>query len=259
MGLDSMWFIVMIAVLAFILFTNFKMIKRYKNNKKYISCYQDIFHEAEGAYANLKEYMETEKNPCFVEKARIIRLYHELNNKYDYSESIEKLDIKKIFTRKGVVNNEEISINSDSFIFIILDMAKAYKTGEYKVIDELLNKFDAKDYDYRLEYQELKALDDALNKRGDKGNTFFKSLLNGEYTNYVYDKNMIGLFKRIAAALLDYNVEEFDEFFKQDLSKFAETLIGKSIMSDIGIYDKYKVLENKTEENKEEVKEENKE
>ncbi len=96
-----------------------------------------------------------------------------------------------------------------------------------------------KEMDNRLEYALTEALHKSFKQTDDKGVTFYKDVMEGNTFKLVHDKQLIGIYKRIIACMLDINGEEFDDFYKDDLKEFARTLIGSSFMKNAGVYDKY--------------------
>ena len=95
----------------------------------------------------------------------------------------------------------------------------------------------------RVEFQLAKAICNALREKEDAGVGFLTSLLEGSYTQYAYEKNMIGLYKRFSASTLAYSGEPMEEYYKNDLHSFAATLIGKNYLKELDILDKYPPLE----------------
>ena len=83
------------------------------------------------------------------------------------------------------------------------------------------------------------------------GIKFLKTLLSGEYQEYKYDKNLIGIYKKIAASLLAYMAEPLDEGDDDLIKEFTETLIGSRFTKDLEIYDRFHVEEVKEESSEE--------
>ena len=256
--MDKLLFVIMIGMFIFILVKNLSLLKRYKQNKEYVESYQDILHNKENCYERICAFIEKEKTNEYKNKANIIKLFCELNNDLDYRKTIEDLDIKAIYYSKGKIDKNSLKFNSDSFIFIMLVLAKAYEKGKNDVIETIVNKVcELTELENRLEHKEIIELANALNKVEDKGSAFMHSLLDGTYTEYAYDKNMIGIYKRIASSTLAFNLEQFDDYFKNDLHNFAKSMIGENFLKSLGIYELYQpieeevVEEDKQEENKE--------
>lgn len=239
--MDKIFFVFLVGILIYIGIKNFNLIKRYKRNKQYIESYKKVLHSEENCYDDLINYIEKEDSEEFKNKARIIKLLYEIDNEIDTTQTIESIDYINLFCNKGVIDHSKTNLNSDCFLFIVLVITKAYSKNKYDVIEKITNKFkQIENIDGRLEYQLIISLEDALIGSKVAGCEFMKNMLEGEYTQYKYEKNMIGLYKRTAAAVLSYNNEEFDEYFKNELHIFADTIIGENLLKSLNVYEKYK-------------------
>ena len=253
-------YIAITVMLASTLVKNFTLFRRYRHNKEYIECYKDLLYEKEDTYNRINNYIDAESSNEFKNKGRLLKLYCELTESKDYAGTLSELSIKDIFTDKnGVLKKDLVSFNSDSFIFVMLVLSKAYSTKNNELIETLTNKvLEISGLDDRLEIKEIVAINKAFLNKEDKGFALFNGFLDGSYTDYAYDKNMIALYKRIAISTLAFLNEPFDEFFIEDLKDFTKSLIGKAYTKNLNIYDKY-FVEEKAEELEEEAEEENKE
>lgn len=252
--MDKLLFAVMAAIIIYVTVKNFSLFRRYKHNKEYIECYQDVLHNKDNCYERIQKYIESEKEDEYRNKARVIQLYYELSNDIDNPELLNSIDLRSVFYSKGKYEKNLVNLNSDVFIFIMLVMAKAYDKGRNDIIDAFVEKVNSiSELSFRLEYQEIIAFANALEKKEDCGNAFMHSLLDGNYTDYVYEKNLIGLYKRVASSTLAFNNEEFEGFFKSDLHSFSKSLIGESLLKSLKLYEAYKPVDEQVEveENKE--------
>lgn len=256
--MDSLMFVVLIGIFIFVCFKNVSLFKRYGKNKKYIDLYKKVLYSEDNCHDLVVKYLENEKSEEFKNKVRIIQIYNELENDVDATNSLNELNFKPIFFKKDKYDNELVKLNSDAFIFIILDIAKAYEKSKLDIADTIINKLkEYPDLESRVEYQTVLAIYKAIKSEDDSGIAFMKCLHDGSYTEYIYDKNMIGLYKRCASAGLAFTNIEFDEFFKNDLYAFAKTFIGERLLKSLGLYETYKPIEEvpqteeiQTEENK---------
>lgn len=241
--MDKLLFVAMIGLLAFISYKNFALIIRYKHNKEYIESYRSVLNDSENAHNIITNYIENEKSLEYKNRAKIIKLYCELNKGLEYIETLNSIDLKPIYFKSNKYDNKLVNLNSDSFVFIIMSIAKAFEHGKNDVIDILSKKLQAiPELENRLEYQETKAFSNCL--IGSGGIDFMKGMLEGSYIDYMYEKRLIGLYKRIATSTLAYKKQQLDDYYKNDLHKFSSTKIGESILKSLGIYNSYLPLEN---------------
>lgn len=233
------------AIVIYMLFKNGKAIFDLRQNKKYIECFNSIKEKGQDAYPEVITFIENEKNEELIQKATFLKLFLELEaDKEEYKNSLEKIDYKVLFYTKDKIDNQKSMFNSDAYIWTIICMARANKKSKQDVIDSLYEKLDSlQDLKQYLEANLTIASYKALKNEDDKGIDFFNALLNGEYTQYKYEKHFIASYKRIAAATLAYLNKDMDEYFKDDIKVFAETFVGRTYLSDLGIYDDYKVVE----------------
>ena len=131
-------------------------------------------------------------------------------------------------------------MSSDIFVWIYLVLARARKLSKFDVLNGVYDKFIELDQmNNRVEYQLTKAIYNALCEKEAAGVEFLSSLLDGGFASYEYEKSLIGLFKRFAAATLAYSGEPMEDYYKEDLHGFAATQIGKAYMNDLEIFEKY--------------------
>ena len=246
--MDYMLFGFMVLLLLYTVYRNVTLLKRYKQNKEYIECYKAILRGDENAYERISGFIDSQKDQEFASKARLLKLYVELDKKMPYQETLNAINFKDVFYKKDKLDKSKYALNVDLFVWIYIVMAKARQMSGFDVLNELYEKVRSlKEMDDCVEYCATEAVYNALCEKEDGGVKFFTDLLDGNYTNLRYDKNLIGLFKRFAAATLAYGGEPMEEYYKKDLHSFAETLIGKTYLETLGIYDKYLPLTENTE------------
>ena len=238
--MDYMLFAFMAVLLLYTVYRNFTLLKRYKQNKEYIECYKAILRADENAYERINAFIDSQKEQDFAGKGRLLKLYVELDKKLPYQETLNAIDLKDVFYKKDHPDKYRYSLNCELFIWIYIIMAKARQMSGFDVLNELNDKVKAlEEMNDCLEYREAEAIYNALCEKEDGGVKFFTDLLEGNYTELRYEKNLIGTFKRFAAATLAYGGEPMEDYYKQDLHNFAETMIGKTYLENLGIYDKY--------------------
>lgn len=238
--MEKSFFIFILLMLGYISYKNITILSRYKYNKKYIDAYQAVLKDNENAYEEIKNFVNSSKNLEYKSKGNILKLYHELDKDLDYTSTLNSIDYKQLFYKKDKYSPSQLKLNNDSVIFTIMVMAKAHHKKNKDVIKTLADKFnELSGLENSVEYLEIDAVADSFLKRDDSGVSFFNMMLDGGYAGLRYEKNLIGLYKRIASSMLAYNKASMDEYFVLDLSKFCETLIGKNLLKDLGLYKKY--------------------
>ncbi|MBP5279076.1 MAG: hypothetical protein J6Z03_01210 [Erysipelotrichaceae bacterium] len=257
--MDIVFFVALLCLIAYVGYRNFELLRRYRHNKQYIDCYRAMLNNDEDAYEKVNTFIENENSLEYRNKGLILRLFIELGRSLDYRQTLEELDLKEIFYKKGKYSKQLVTLNSDIFIWYYLDMARARRFSRFDVLDKLNDKlFGLNELEVRVEFQLAKAICNALREKEDAGVEFLNGLLEGSYTQYAYEKNLIGLYKRFSASTLAYSGEPMEEYYKNDLHAFAETLIGRNYMSELEIYEKYPPLK-KEEETSQDVLETNEE
>lgn len=229
----------MIILLAYIIYRNYQMIKVFKKNKKYIDCYQSLLRYEDDAPAKIDAFLAEQKDEEYISKAKVLKLYQQIRNDESYLDTLNELDLRAIFFQKGKVSKQKVSLNADVFVWLYLILAIARKKSKFDVMDVMKEKIEALSLDNRLEVKETRAILDALYETGDGGAAFLNDILEGNYIEYEYDKSLISLFKRFAAATLAYASEPIEEYYQGELRDFAGTLIGENYMNNLDIIEKY--------------------
>ncbi len=237
-------FLVILIVLTISMFSkNFKKAGQYRKDKTYIDIYTKILKNEEGAYDELVSYLGTETDACLKAKSNLIKTYVDLDKAPENVDSdIDEIDfMHDIFFDGENFVKEKIILNSEVFIWLILILSKARANtmiGAMNHINDKVSAYDEEMKDY-VEYQVYKSAYLSLLEKNLDGIKFLKNLLSGEYHEYKYDKNLIGIYKKIAASLLAYMAEPLDEGDDDLIKEFTETLIGSRFTKDLEIYDRF--------------------
>ena len=240
----QMIFLVVLIVLTVVMsINNFKKVGQYRKDKTYIDIYTKILKNEDNAYDELVSYIDGESDACLKAKSNLIKIYEDLDKNSDLvlSEIEESNFMHDIFFEKDAFSKDRVLLNSEVFIWLVLILSKARKQSMVDVMNKLNEKVSAYENELSdfVEYQVYKSTYMALLEKGNDGINFLKTLLSGEYANYKYDKNLIGIFKKIAASLLAYVGQPLDEGDESLISDFTTTLIGHRFATDLEIYDKY--------------------
>ena len=260
-------------ILIFVLLKNRDLSKRVKYNKAYVALFNEIVKEEnDHALKDVNNYIASTDSIEFQNKGRIFKLFIELDQEIEYEQTLEQLDFKPLFYDGDKLKTDKIFYNSDSFVWVIATMARARKHHKQDVLDAVMAKLEVFDdiLKHFVEYNVAKSAYKMFTEKDDRGVEFLKDLIEGNYAKLQYDKHLIGIYKKIAIALLAYGHEELDDGEKDDLRMLASSLVGAIITKDLDLYDEYGPVvteeanaeviecEETLEENTEEVKEENK-
>ncbi|MDO4499802.1 MAG: hypothetical protein Q4B60_00865 [Erysipelotrichaceae bacterium] len=246
---------ILIILVVIMLFNNMKRAKTVRRDQEYVNIYSKLLRNEEGAAEELDKYIENETDNQIKNKALIVKIYQDLTDGIGVDETLKSLDIRTVYGVNGKITKESVLANSESFIWALMVIAKTknlenmevLKTfyGKYKELEEELKSF--------VEYQVIKSAYECITG-DDTGKEFLTKLLNAEYAEYFYDKNLVGMYKDIAASILVMTGEEMDEFGNENLKVFATKQVGSRIMTNLGVIDKFLTVEEETveEEEKEE-------
>ena len=239
--MNTILLLVLIVLTILMSMNNIKRLKQYRKDKTYIDIYTKILRDTDGAYDELVNYIGSENDACLKTKSELIKLYEDIKDDKDLSEFDEIDFVKDIFYDGEVFSKDRVTLNSEVFIWFILILSRARNLSMMDVMDNLYNKVSKYEENLNtyIEYQVFKASYNVLLEKNEDGVSFLKKLLNGEYTEYTYDKNLIGIYKKIAACLLCYAGEIVEESDEDLIKDFTTTLIGNRFTKDLGIYEKY--------------------
>lgn len=253
--MDLIFLVILIALTISMFSKNFKKAGQYRKDKTYIDIYTKILKNEEGAYDELVSYLGSETDTCLKAKSNLIKTYVDLDKHSENVDSdIDEIDfMHDIFFDGENFSKEKIILNSEVFIWLILILSKARANTMIDVMNHINNKVSAYDEEMKdyVEYQVYKSAYLSLLEKNFDGIKFLKTLLSGEYQEYKYDKNLIGIYKKIAASLLAYMAEPLDEGDDDLIKEFTETLIGSRFTKDLEIYDRFHVEEVKEESSEE--------
>lgn len=253
--MDLIFLVILIALTISMFSKNFKKAGQYRKDKTYIDIYTKILKNEEGAYDELVSYLGSETDTCLKAKSNLIKTYVDLDKHPENVDSdIDEIDfMHDIFFDGENFSKEKIILNSEVFIWLILILSKARANTMIDVMNHINNKVSAYDEEMKdyVEYQVYKSAYLSLLEKNFDGIKFLKTLLSGEYQEYKYDKNLIGIYKKIAASLLAYMAEPLDEGDDDLIKEFTETLIGSRFTKDLEIYDRFHVEEVKEESSEE--------
>lgn len=178
-------------------------------------------------------------------KFQILKVWGKVYHK-DYTDFTEDMDAIDLST---LIENTKMN-NDDSFFYYFLAIPNGLQAdGEFEKIEYLFSKTEEKKdlYVHRLDYALGLACNKNYRKQEDEGREFFENLMNGDYGEYTYSRQLIGLYKQIAGSMLvpfyenDYALDSSEENATklkemQDVeASFQQVHIGEIWLRNIGL------------------------
>ena len=151
--------IVMLVLVMLMTYRNMKVMSRYRHNKDYITCYQEMLENNPDAYEHLLNYMNNESSEEYKNKARVFKIYYELDDD-SYQNELSNLSFHDWYYTNEKMDKDKTSFNSDSIIWLILLMAKANQTNHLDVIQAINEKMN-NEKDAIGNYVEYKLIENA--------------------------------------------------------------------------------------------------
>lgn len=196
-----------------------------------------ILDDKEAFFIKADEEIAAAESDELKTKFQIIKLWGKAHHKeYDgFIDLLNEIDPIELLTNTKVHND-------DSLFYLFLAtpnilFADGRKEEEDAVREKLKEKEDI--YKDRLDYNMYLACDDYYNNRNDKGYPFFVSLMEGDYAEYVYAKQLIGLYKQMASVFLmnyykDKDIDKYNEM-TEVAESFYEMRIGKQFIENMDV------------------------
>ena len=232
--------LLIVGLMAFMVIRSINIIKLGKKNKAIVEAIQRVDDEAD-----FNEYINTIRETASDEikiKLDIVSIWGRAIHKHteDFEEKVNSLDLKSII--KETKNGLSIEGNEDSFFYLALAIPNILYgnecTEERKIIENKLLEVD-EDIKDQLIIEIGKNCQKYYNKEGDKGQRFFERILEGDYAEYIYSKQLIGLYKEICNAMLykiyDENNDSRKEELLDNLKLFASRGVGTRWLKALGL------------------------
>lgn len=230
----------LLIIIITIIFTvkNISLFKQLSVSKDYKDAYHAVVSRDENAVEKLYAYLDKEKDDYLKNKGRILLIYLLLHKDQDASSILNDLDVNKVFMPKDKYNKNHITLNADMFIWLAVMLPCLNKAGQMDALYEKFNKLD----EYLLNHVEYKTFKASyfFMKKDEENSKFLTELVNGEYSGMFYDKQLIGVIKRIALSYIASPSKEKNIEYKDELALFAKSYIGGNMLTDLDIYEVYK-------------------
>lgn len=228
------FFTLLLFILAiYMTYRNIKLLKRMRKLKQYTPISNKIFENEAEAVKELELFFDQVDDLEFKQKTNILLLNSKAHLRQDFSKHLDYLDLNIFFYDKNKLNKKKPVMNSDSFFWLLVAIINL--RSDHMTLDTLKEKIIKTEAMKNYLYYELAIQMIEAFKEPNKDNlTFFKEFLQGSYAQYMYDKHLIVLFKRLVASVLKY----FNQLSKDDevdLKFFKTTKVGKYIYDELKI------------------------
>ncbi len=240
--------IIPLVIMAYMIIKIIALSKRNTLNRKMLNVLDTFSNDPDGKefYEKCDEYLNTETNVEYLNKVRVLRLwadaYH--GNDEDFAKDLELIDLNALIVGDGKgKNGNQIELNEDSFFYLYLAIPnRLYFRGDKKDAEQHYAKLESihEQMDVRL----VKNVGDACRKYydhvDDLGKAFFQKVIDGDYGEYKYSKELIGIYKNIVSSMLarialdDGNNEEFENH-TSELKSFANSNLGRRFLKELAI------------------------
>ena len=233
-------YFIFVLFMIYMIFRTWLQVRRNGETNK-IMRIMDHFQDEEQFFTLADEIISTNPKPEFQNKARVLRIFGDANYRRheDFMKDLGELDIRALYVKNNQVNLE---YNEDSFFYLFAAIAnKLYSIGDTEMIAPLYEKLDQHtDLDRLLISKIGHEAKKFYLKEDDYGKKFFEDMLEGEYAGYVYNKQLIGIYKSIVTSLLArMALDEGDEAkykeYEPELQAFTASGLGKRWLRELNI------------------------
>lgn len=228
--------------IIYMLYNIFMLSKRNNKNRRLIALF-DYFDNEDVFFKTCDEFINGINDEEFKVKGYILKLWGAcFYQHYDMIDDIlHNIDINKFVYKKGKIDGLEI--NEDSIFYLCIACNNIlYANGNMEQLNKLHDfvKLYADALKDQLPYAIGEQAYRYYNDIDDKGKTFFVKVLNGEYSEYRYSKQLILLFKNIctthlARIYLDEDDKEGYQSLLNDLQEFNKSKLGKRYIQELKI------------------------
>ena len=223
--------IILYGLLIFMIFRTISLSKRSKKSKQLIEALQ-YADDANQFFPKIDEAIASQEDIEYQTKAKILKLwgmaYH--NQVEDFKPLLDEISLDALFKQERGITS--IQMNEDSFFYLLLAIPNLLQAKDNMELIDVINE-KVQPYQDVLQNQIVYALSQECNKfykhEDDCGETFYNKLLDGDYGEYSYSKNMIGLYKAIASANLAKLYEETNPEKYQEQMDMVETFNQMSV------------------------------
>lgn len=238
MAMTIILYAILIVLIIRVFFTQKSLKKRRQLIEVVKSIHEDDFFDKLDSFEK-----QMQDDPEILNKGRIIGLWGMAYRKEtdDFEKTLNDLDLNVLIKEKN--GKYSIDDNEDSFFYIMLTVPELLYFDDQNDLRLKVNQKIEEQRD-KLQGQLIYAVYQNVNKyydhEDDRGLAFYQKVLNGDYADYSYNKQFIGLYKDVVnaqayAILREEGKENTLEDAQNMLDQFEETTIGMRWLKDLGI------------------------
>lgn len=232
----DIFLILLYVVMVYMIFRMLAMRKVNKKMSKLIDLVK-VLEDREAFMTKADENIEAAATDEERTKFQILKLWGLCYHKEyeNYERLLDKINPSVLIASK--------SNNDDSFFYLLLAVPNILQADErWDELKKLEEKTEnnREEFEKRLDYQISVHCLKYYRNEDDKGFAFFESVMEGNYGEYFYNRQLIGLYKETVATMLikEYenkgDMEHYDEM-KSICEQYQQTRIGDMWLKNMGI------------------------
>lgn len=234
--------IICIGLIGYMSYNIFMLSKRNKKNRRLITLFDTIDNE-EVFFKMCDEFIDGVNDEEFVTKGLIFKLWGLARYQHfdKFIETLDKVNLSTMIYHKQRLDGAEL--NEDSFYYICIGIPHLLYINKrldlLKLVEDKIASVSC-NIDNRL----VKVIGDNNYKyyyhKDDLGRGFYEAVLEGDYSQYKYSKQLIGMFKSIVSCMLgriylDNDEKDKYENVKPDIINFNKSKLGKNLISELNL------------------------
>lgn len=236
--------LVMLGLIVFFSVSFVFLIKRNRKNKKIVDCITS-FDDEKLFFEKLESYLKITNDPEFYMKGIVLNLWGAVfyNHDDEILPLLDKVNCFPLVDNKGPFKRDTAQLNEDSLYYLCLACCNTlYGRKDIGKLERFKNKI-SENSEYlkdTLAYHVSLHAFKLYEEKDELGEEFFKNILDGDYSDYKYAKQLIGMYKDLCQAYLAkiYSVQnrknDFD-LIKEDIQRFYDTKLGKRYLTELGV------------------------
>ncbi|MEE3486468.1 MAG: hypothetical protein VZT48_00005 [Bulleidia sp.] len=239
----SIMTLVMFVLLIYMVVRTFMLAKKNNKNKKLLKVLDEI-NDEQKFFDDADKVIAEEKDKTFAAKIEVLRIWGDVYYRREkaFREHLSALDIELLLHPQGS-RTDGFNDNEDSFFYLYTAIPNHLWSIGRNDLREAVNE-KLKPYHDALSDTFLSVMHDSFalfyDNKEDKGRSFYNAVMNGDYGQYRYNKQLIGLYKdmitvMLARLALDDGSAEGIQPYEADLKRFAETRLGARWMKELSV------------------------